>query len=107
MMIFGTNNMEWHEIKVFGDLPKYGKLVVVLGKDNKMYGDESYHICCMDDLEDGYDFRNTGFFYWLTENGAKITDVFYWCDIPTFIEPKIYKRILKINKIREKIKDGK
>ena len=95
--------MEWHEVKTYKDLPEYGKYVIVIGTDKKMYGRETHHVCCMDDLEDGIDFSKTGFFYWLTENGASISDVKYWCEIPNFIEPKIYKRIQKINKIRVNI----
>ena len=102
MMNFGMNNMEYHEIKTYGDLPEFGKYVIVIGTDKNMYNMESYHICCIDDGEDGFEFKTSGYFIWITENGTKISDVKYWCEIPTFIEPKIYKRIKIINKIRKK-----
>lgn len=76
--------------------------LIVLGKDCKTYNSESTHICCMDDGEDGYEFTQTGFFNWITENGTKISDVKYWCEIPIFIEPLIFNRVNKINKIRKK-----
>lgn len=94
--------MEWHEIITYNDLPEYGKYVIVIGRDKRTYDIESYHICCMDDGEDGYEFIKYGTFKWLTESGSSIQDVKYWCEIPTFIEPKTYKRIQKINKIKEK-----
>lgn len=92
---------EWKIIETYNDLPEYGKYVMVLGKDIRIYNKETYHICCIDDNEDGYEFNKTGYFNWLREDGVKIHDVKYWCDIPMFIEPKIYKRIQKINKIKK------
>lgn len=64
-------------------LPQFGKYVLVLGTDNSMYGTENYHVCCMDDLEDGYEFSETGYFYWLTEGGRKIDNVRLWSELPT------------------------
>lgn len=63
-------------------LPQFGKYVLVLGTDNSMYGIENSHVCCMDDLEDGVEFSETGNFYWLTEAGRKIDNVRLWSDLP-------------------------
>jgi hypothetical protein len=63
-------------------LPQFGKYVLVLGTDNSMYGIENFHVCCMDDLEDGVEFSETGNFYWLTEAGRKIDNVRLWSDLP-------------------------
>lgn len=73
-------------IKIDGNknLPEYGKDVLVIGKNNKMYGDAKMHVCSMDDLEDGMDFKENGDFYWLTENGTKIEDVTHWTELPDY-----------------------
>ena len=94
----------WKEIKTYGDLPQYGKNVIVLGVDDKMYNSENTHICYMDDLEDGIEFTTNGTFYWLTESGREIKKVKYWCEIPKFIHPNIQSRIDKINKIKTCLK---
>lgn len=73
------------KIKNFSDLPPYGKPVLVYGKDEKVYDAYSWHVCTMDDLEDGLDFRKNGHFYWLTESGRKITFVTHWCELPTLL----------------------
>jgi len=72
----------WNEINTYGDLPEYGKFVLVYGTDNKMYGIKKHHVCEMNDLEDGVDFISKGFFYWLTESGDKIEDVSHWMELP-------------------------
>jgi len=46
-----------------------------------MYNIRRWHVCVMDDLEDGYGYAN-GIFYWLTENGTKIEDVTHWTELP-------------------------
>ena len=63
------------EIKEFKDLPEYGKYVLVYGVDSQNYGSKEFHVCEMNDLEDGMDFRSNGEFFWLTEGGKKITNV--------------------------------
>ena len=63
-------------------LPPFGKYVLVLGIDNSMYGIENFHVCSMDDLEDGMEFLETGNFYWLTESGKKIDSVRAWTHLP-------------------------
>lgn len=90
----------WKEIKTYNDLPEYGKYVIVLGVDDRIYGIERPHICCMDDCEDGMEFRQTGYFHWLKEDGCRIKNVKFWCEIPKFIHPDIQNRINKINKIK-------
>ena len=64
------------------DLPEYGKYVLVNGIDKRAYNERRWHVCIMDDLEDGIEYREDGTFYWLTENGTKIEDVTYWCELP-------------------------
>lgn len=71
-----------NQIKTFNDLPQYGKYVLVYGVDNKQYGIKRWHVCEMNDLEDGIEFKINGSFYWLTEKGTKIEDVDYWCETP-------------------------
>jgi len=73
--------MGWTKIKEFQDLPEYGKYVLVSGIDKKMYGERKFHVCEMNDLEDGMDFQENGQFYWLTENGTKISEVTHWKEI--------------------------
>ena len=77
--------MNLTEIKKFSDLPNYGEYVLVNGVDKKQYGLRAWHVCEMNDLEDGMDFMEDGSFYWLTENGTKITDVTHWCKLPTLV----------------------
>lgn len=74
--------MEIKEINAFKDLPKYGEYVLVNGIDEKQYGERNWHVCEMNDLEDGQDFMEDGSFYWLTENGTKINKVTHWCELP-------------------------
>ena len=64
------------------DLPEYGKYVLVYGIDEKQYGIRRWHVCEMDDLEGGFDFKENGEFYWLTENGTKIDEVTHWTELP-------------------------
>jgi len=73
------------KIETYLDLPEYGKYVLVSGVDNKQYGVRMWHVCEMNDLEDGLDFRDKGQFFWLTEKGTKIEDVTYWCELPTLV----------------------
>lgn len=47
-----------------------------------MYDTRRWHVCEMNDLEDGLDFRDKGQFFWLTENGTKIEEVTHWCELP-------------------------
>ena len=70
------------EIKTHSDLPPYGKYVLVSGIDKKQYGVRSWHVCEMNDLEDGLDYRDKGEFFWLTESGRKIEDVTHWVELP-------------------------
>lgn len=70
------------KIETYCDLPKYGEYVLVNGIDKKTYGERRWHVCTMDDLEDGLDYRDKGYFYWLTENGSKIEGVTHWCELP-------------------------
>lgn len=69
-------------ISVEEQLPKYGNYVLVNDIDERTYGQSNYHVCCMDDLEDGEDFKETGSFMWLTENGTQILKVTKWMEIP-------------------------
>lgn len=71
------------KIESYDDLPEYGKYVLVNGIDNKTYGVRRWHVCEMNDLEDGMDFKEKGQFFWLTENGTKIEDVTHWCETPS------------------------
>ena len=91
----------WTEIKTYGDLPEYGKFVLVYGVDNKMYGIKKHHVCEMNDLEDGVDFRSKGFFYWLTESGSKIEDVSHWMELPHYPND-LRIRQLKIEELKKK-----
>lgn len=70
------------EIKTHGDLPPYGKYVLVNGIDEKMYGTRRWHACEMNDLEDGVEFKENGNFHWLTEKGIRITQVTHWAELP-------------------------
>jgi hypothetical protein len=54
----------------------------VSGIDEKQYGTRQWHICEMNDLEDGMEFQEDGSFYWLTENGTCITQVTHWFELP-------------------------
>jgi hypothetical protein len=73
------------KIENYSDLPEYGKYVLVSGIDQKTYGIRRWHVCEMNDLEDGMDFSEKGQFFWLTENGTKIEDVTHWIDLPSLI----------------------
>lgn len=91
----------WTEIKTYGDLPKYGKFVLVYGTNKKMYDIKRFHVCEMNDLEDGVDFKSSGFFYWLTESGSRIEDVTHWMELPN--EPNNLRlRQLKIEELKKK-----
>jgi hypothetical protein len=81
---YGVDYYDPKKIETCGDLPEYGKYVLVNGINKQMYGIRRWHVCEMDDLEDGLDFRETGQFFWLTENGTKIDDVTHWCELPLF-----------------------
>jgi hypothetical protein len=70
------------EIKIYADLPEYGKYVLVYGIDKNQYGLPRWHVCEMNDLEDGMEFKENGHFYWLTESGRKIDEVTKWCYLP-------------------------
>ena len=70
------------KIKTAEDLPPYGLYVLVKGTDEAQYGIESWHVCEMNDLEDGIEFAKNGSFEWLTEKGTKITGVTEWCWLP-------------------------
>lgn len=74
------------EIKTYKDLPEYGEFVLVWGVDKSMYGIKAWHVCEMNDHEDGLDFRDSGRFMWLTENGTRIEDVTHWSNLPTVFE---------------------
>jgi len=69
------------EIKVYGDLPEYGKYVLVYGIC-EIYGEYGFHVCEMNDLEDGMDFQQKGEFLWLTESGERIKNVTHWSELP-------------------------
>ena len=70
------------KIKTAADLPPYGVYVLVKGTDEAQYGIKSWHVCEMNDLEDGIEFAENGSFEWLTEKGTKITGVTEWCWLP-------------------------
>jgi len=70
------------EIKTHNDLPKYGMYVLVNGIDENQYGLRKWHVCEMNDLEDGIEFQENGNFHWLTERGIRITQVTHWCELP-------------------------
>lgn len=74
-------------ISVGYKLPKYGEYVLVIGVNKKTYADKAFHVCCMDDLEDGCEFMETGLFSWLTESGNRIEDVIAWMPIPKTTKP--------------------
>jgi len=78
--------MKINKILIYSDLPKYGEFVLVSGIDKKTYGIRRWHVCEINDLEDGMDFKEHGIFYWLTENGTKIEDVTHWCELPNQIK---------------------
>ena len=73
------------KIETYTDLPLYGKYVLVSGIDKKQYGIRRWHVCEMNDLEDGLDYRDKGQFFWLTEKGTKIEDVTHWCELPALV----------------------
>lgn len=73
------------KIETYADLPPYGKYVLVSGIDKKQYGIRRWHVCEMNDLEDGVEFKENGNFFWLTEKGTKIEDVTHWCELPTLV----------------------
>ena len=73
------------KIETYNDLPPYGKYVLVSGIDKRQYGERQWHVCEMNDLEDGMDFKKEGQFFWLTENGTKIEDVTHWCELPQLV----------------------
>ena len=73
------------KIETYADLPEYGKYVLVSGIDKKQYDVRRWHVCEMNDLEDGLDYRDKGQFFWLTEKGTKIEDVTHWCELPTLV----------------------
>ena len=73
------------KIETYSDLPEYGKYVLVSGIDQKTYGIIKWHVCEMNDLEDGIDFSEKGHFFWLTENGTKIEDVTHYCELPDLV----------------------
>lgn len=49
------------------------------------YDIRRWHVCEMNDLEDGLDYIDKGQFFWLTEKGTKIEDVTLWCELPTLV----------------------
>lgn len=69
------------EIKVYNDLPEYGKYVLVYGICTT-YCEYGFHVCEMNDLEDGMDFNSKGEFFWLTESGEEINKVTHWMELP-------------------------
>jgi hypothetical protein len=73
------------KIETYADLPLYGKYVLVSGIDKKQYGTRQWHVCEMNDLEDGMDFKENGQFFWLTEKGTKIEEVTHWCELPPLV----------------------
>ena len=76
------NHENIKELLTYEDLPEYGKFVLVSGIDQKTYGIRRWHVCEMNDLEDGMCFKEKGLFHWLTEDGTEITEVTHWCDTP-------------------------
>lgn len=78
-VVFSTNI---NKIEKMSDLPPYGMYVLVNGVDMQQYGIRRWHVCEMNDLEDGMDFAENGNFYWLTESGRKVIDVTEWCYLP-------------------------
>lgn len=77
---------EIHKIEDRNDLPEFGKYVLVFGTDKKTYNIPNWHVCMMDDCEDGYEYIENGYFHWLTENGTNIEDVTHWCELPELIK---------------------
>lgn len=73
------------KIKHYKDLPEYGRYVLVNGVDEQQYGIRNWHVCEMNDLEDGMEFKENGTFYWITESGRKIENVTHWCELPKLI----------------------
>lgn len=76
-----------NKIETYNDLPSYGKYVLVYGVDKRQYDIPRWHVCVMDDLEDGLEFIENKYFMWLTENGSHIQDVTHWTELPE--EPEI------------------
>jgi hypothetical protein len=74
------------EIKTPNDLPKYGKYVCVFGIDKSQYNSRTWHVCQMNDLEDGINYQNTSQFFWITEKGTKIDDVTHYFELPDAID---------------------
>jgi SepF-like predicted cell division protein (DUF552 family) len=74
------------EIKTYSDLQQYGKYVLVNGIDENQYAIRGWHVCEMNDLEDGVEFIEKGNFYWLTEKGTHITQVTHWMELPNLNE---------------------
>ena len=77
--------MNLKKIETHFDLPDYGKYVLVKGINPKMYGIKNWHVCEMNDLEDGMDFIEKGRFFWLTEAGIRISNVTHWGELPSLI----------------------
>jgi len=71
---------EW--ISVEDRLPEYGKYVLVVGTNRMQYDIKRHHVCEMNDLEDGIEFKENGQFYWLTESGRRIDKVTHWMPLP-------------------------
>lgn len=85
---YPITKLKIHKIETMGDLPPFGKYVLVKGTDEKQYGIKRWHVCEMNDLEDGIEFKENGKFVWLTESGRQITDVTEWCELPPLDETK-------------------
>jgi hypothetical protein len=73
------------KIETYADLPEYGKYVLVSGIDKMQYNIRRWHVCEINDLEDGLDFKENGNFLWLTEKGTKIEEVTHWSELPTLV----------------------
>jgi hypothetical protein len=76
------------KIETREDLPEYGKYVLVNGIDPLMYGTRGWHVCEMNDLEDGVEFSWNGYFKWLTEKGTEIDEVTHWMELPSIDDYK-------------------
>lgn len=85
---YPSPELKIHKIETMGDLPPFGRYVLVKGTDEKQYGIKRWHVCEMNDLEDGMEFKENGKFIWLTESGRQITDVTEWCELPSLDETK-------------------
>ena len=57
----------------------FGKYYLVCGIDKGVDNVRRWHVCSMDDLEDGVDYNKNGSFNWYTESGRKILDVYPYC----------------------------